>query len=434
MNLRRRFTVLVVGSVLTPFVAGFLVAALFGRFPNTEDRPSHADVVKIYRFFETSADVDTARQVLQQLPDRALWAIVTSDGTILDSRGWGEGVLTDDTSPSGYNLMVKALKPDGQGRDVYILLATEDSREGMLVGLSVLVLLILVFTTTVATLTIRSIRGTLAKLEEATSAIATGKLDVRIPIEENDSFYPLARSVEIMADRIKQEYDRRNRFFMGVSHDLKTPLTSITGYSQALLDHMSDDPEAQQRYAGIIRDKAQVLQNRIHQLMEYIRLATGEFQTRLDKQDLTAFLEDFAAVHLEEAGFTGRNLRVHIGLESETRLPFDPDLLARALENLLTNAYQHGISDDEVVLTAEKGDGEIRIACANRVEPAGTEDTNLDRLFDPFYRRDNARRGEGFGLGLASAKSIVDSHGWTLEASMPTGDTVEFAIHIPVSS
>ena len=174
----------------------------------------------------------------------------------------------------------------------------------MRVGLAVFVVIFVVFTSSVAIATVRSIKRSLQHLQNATALIAEGNLDFDLAIPETDSFYPLARSLEWMRDRIREEYDRRTRFFMGVSHDLKTPLASITGFSDALIDDLSDDPETQKRYARIIRDKAHLLERRITQLMEYVKLANGEFQTSLEVRDLTSFLEDFVARQIEEAGFS----------------------------------------------------------------------------------------------------------------------------------
>jgi signal transduction histidine kinase len=128
---------------------------------------------------------------------------------------------------------------------------------------------------------IRSINKSISRLEEATGEIARGNLDFELETGGNDRFGSLARSLDTMRDQIKMEYDRRNRFFMGISHDLKTPLASITGYADALTEGMAEDPESMDKYLNIIKDKSHLLEQRITHLIHYLKLSNYDFQTSL---------------------------------------------------------------------------------------------------------------------------------------------------------
>jgi signal transduction histidine kinase len=138
---------------------------------------------------------------------------------------------------------------------------------------------------------------------------------------------------------------------------------------------------------------------------------------------------DFLAMQKEEAGFSGKELEVEIELEENRQLRFDPDLLGRAIENLLQNAFAYGRPGTPVTISCRQENGKINFSIANQIESAPEED-ELPLLFEPFYRGDSARHGDGFGLGLASVKSIVDAHGWSISARLRGENVLVFMIEI----
>lgn len=220
---------------------------------------------------------------------------------------------------------------------------------------------------------------------------------------------------------------------MGVSHDLKTPLSSIAGYSDALLDGFANDERTRNRYLEIIRRQSGLLERRINKLIEYIRLTTGDFLASLEPLPLLPFLTDFTELQGEEASVRKREFQSRLSLSPETVIPFDSELVGRALENLVQNAFHYGDPERPIVFSCRENKEEIIISCANRtVSPVDPK--TLPLLFEPFYRGDVSRRGEGFGLGLASVRSVISSHGWEIKARLPEPDILEFAIRIPHNS
>jgi signal transduction histidine kinase len=275
---------------------------------------------------------------------------------------------------------------------------------------------------------IRSINKSISRLEEATGEIARGNLDFELETGGNDRFGSLARSLDTMRDQIKMEYDRRNRFFMGISHDLKTPLASITGYADALTEGMAEDPESMDKYLNIIKDKSHLLEQRITHLIHYLKLSNYDFQTSLEEKSLASFLRSFLEVQSEEAGFHGYTLEGEIGISDDLLIQFDEDLLGRALENLLQNAYRYGSKEDPVRFDCYKSYDKIELVVENKGVPIPLE--QQQHLFEPFFRGDKARKGDGFGLGLASVKSIIESHNWTISVDSIENRT-RFSITIP---
>jgi signal transduction histidine kinase len=428
VNLRRRFTTLVVGSVLAPIVTLFLLVVALGYLPISRDMQR---LEEVHEERERGIDLPLAEEMTRTLPGGVVYAIVSGDGEVLSNTGAAE-LSTAATHGGHYELSIFPIRDADEDSLFYLLIATPDPSSSLPLVLAAMIVLILVFSSVMSIMTVRSIRRSLSKLTHATSSVARGDLDFSLDIPRDDSFFPLARSVEWMRDRVREEYDRRTRFFMGVSHDLKTPLASISGFSNALLDEVSQDPESRKRYAKIIRDKSELLQDRIVQLMDYIKLANGDFQASLEAHDLTVFLEDFVRVNMEEAGFSGRSIDASVDLKGPILVNFDPDLVIRALENLVSNAFRHGTSGGTVVFRAFRSGDQIVITCSNPVTDVPAPD-ELRRLFDPFYRRDQARAGDGFGLGLASTSSIVASHGWQIDASCPDMRSIRFTIRVPLS-
>lgn len=421
MNIHRRFVVLVIGAVLTPPITAALLFAIFN------DAPAPAG---LREFMHGERTVQEAQEVTRSLAPNVKARVFTADD--LAALGIGvtaeRGAADSGAFPQTFTIMVKPLVDDtgavdaaGARAALVVPLPVSPSRLRAVAALSVAI--IFLFTSGVAIVTVRAIRRSLRVLERATASVASGTLDFEIDIAQGDSFYPLAQSFDRMRTRIREEQDRRTRFFMGVSHDLKTPLASITGYADALIEGYGQDAAARERYLRIIRDKAQLLQTRISRLIEYVKHATGEFQASLVPRDLAAFLGEFAAFQMEEAELKGHALEAEVSLPSPLMVPFDPDLLSRALENVLSNALQYGTpranatgeTHTPVRLTAatDATGKSIRIVCTNRLH-APLSAATRERLFDPFFRADPARSGEGFGLGLASAKAIVENHGWTI--------------------
>ena len=291
---------------------------------------------------------------------------------------------------------------------------------------------VLVFLSFLSALTVRSINKSISRLEEGTRRIAAGDLDTPIVLYGDDTFVSLANSFDTMRKKVKEEYDRRTRFFMGVSHDLKTPLASITGYTEALLDGLADDAETRDRYLRIIHAKGELLDRRIAKLIQYIKLTNNAFQSHLEQHMLVPFLQDFIDLQTDEASLLGYKFEAEVNIDSTTVVSFDQDLLSRTLENLLQNSYRHGDVSKPVRMLCQYQEDTIRISFVNHHKTPIPKDV-IEHMFEPFYRGDHSRKGEGFGLGLASVKSIAESHGWRVEMrSLEKEGITVFQIVIPM--
>lgn len=431
MNLQKRFRWIIAGSIIIPLltmltiplIVFYLQAPL--QYTGSVSPLSFRTSLKEIRNLEELIDfLDSHRQDLE-------YVLMDEKGNILAShRIIGS---TSSERGSAFHSAVgieKSFSDNGDVTSYSVFLSHKGPRGvfGPLIPLIILVVLFL-FLITMSTLTLRSVRRSILTFEDATRRVSEGDLSFSIDIPENDTFSSLALSFETMRDRVWEEYNRRTRFFMGVSHDLKTPLSSISGYTDALLDEVSEDPELKRRYLEIIRNKSHLLLRRINRLIEYIRITNGEYKSSLKPGSLKTFLVDFLAMQKEEAGFSGKELEVEIELEENRQLRFDPDLLGRAIENLLQNAFAYGRPGTPVTISCRQENEKINFSIANQIESAPEED-ELPLLFEPFYRGDSARHGDGFGLGLASVKSIVDAHGWSISARLMGENVLVFMIEI----
>jgi signal transduction histidine kinase len=291
-----------------------------------------------------------------------------------------------------------------------------------------LFLSVLIFLSIMLASITRSIRKSIQTLESATSRIAQGDLDFELKAKGNDMIASLTRSFNSMRMQVKEEYARRARFLMGVSHDLKTPLALIEGYADAIRDGYADEPEKLEKYISIIKDKSYLLEERITHLIELIKLETGDWQATHSEVKLKNFLRSLGSRYSEDAWILGYDFRYKVDIPDTVSISMDPDLVTRVLENLINNAIRYSEKKGIIKLEAGIELGTVYIAISNRGSVISEQDIN--HIFDPFFRGSNSRREPGFGLGLATVRSIIRSHGWDI--GVESGEETVFTIRISI--
>ncbi len=291
-------------------------------------------------------------------------------------------------------------------------------------------LLLFAFTIGMTSVILRGINRSIKRLEDGTRRIACGDLNFSLISAQADDLASLSAAFDAMRLRLKQEEERRNRFIMSVSHDLKTPLSVISGYVGALQDGLAETPEKSARYLEIIQEKSRLLSWRIGQLIEMAKISTAEWRHTLVPHDLKDMLEELSIIFAEETELGDYALEKDIGIPQGLIVVANRDLVHRTLENLISNAAAYSEGKKTVGLKAARlPDGEVIISVSNR--GAGIQAENLGTVFEPFFRENRGRNEGGFGLGLASVKSIIDTHGWSISVESTPGGLTVFAIHIP---
>jgi len=219
-----------------------------------------------------------------------------------------------------------------------------------------------------------------------------------------------------LTDLRRLEQIRRD-FVANVSHELKTPLTSIAGYTETLL-HEVPDPETGRKFLATIQANAQRMQRLVDDLLDLSRIESGHWQPKIETVPVEAVAREEWARLAAKAG-PDRILRVEV--EPDTTLRADAEAIRQIFTNLLDNAIRHTAADGEVVCRAEPMDGGVSVSVADN--GSGILSTHLPRIFERFYRADAARSREegGTGLGLSIVKHLVEAHGGRVRARSQRG-------------
>ncbi|MGE7908773.1 ATP-binding protein [Lysinibacillus xylanilyticus] len=315
--------------------------------------------------------------------------------------------------------------------------------EGMVIasskeGLIPLFSAIIVFTFSFFYITKRKMNQ-IEVLAEGVKEIAKGDLSYRIKKKGIDEIALLTENVNHMAEAIMTniEMERRiekqkNELITNVSHDLRTPLTSIMGYLRLLRDERYDTKEQYDEYLKIAFSKSEQLKNLIDDLFEYTKLTNESIILGQQEVCINELLDQLIEELIPQAEENHRTFNKNF---SEERIfaTVDSEKIVRVFDNLLMNAIKYSTGDGEIFVSLEKKEGNVQICVANESNEFTSEE--LMSLFDRFYKKDQSRTSvaEGSGLGLAIAKSIVELHGGKIDAKYTEG-MLQFIIELPVTA
>lgn len=294
-------------------------------------------------------------------------------------------------------------------------------------GLGIAASLALPAAVLLAVLLARSITRPLRDLTRATALVAEGRFDVAVPAARGDEVGELASSFATMTRRVGESQAEQRRLIADVSHNLKTPLTSILGFSSALANGHAATVEESARMGAVIQDEAGRLAARLGDLLFLSELEAG--QAVLDEGDvaLSALVE---SVFRRVAGAPGEDgPRWETAIAPGVIVSGDAARLERAVENLLSNARKFAPAGSvaRVYLKAESGRARLRVAN----DAPELDADQVPRLFDRFYRaRPNARQGTG--LGLPIARDIARRHEGSLNAALEDG-VLTFTLDLPLA-
>ena len=227
------------------------------------------------------------------------------------------------------------------------------------------------------------------------------------------------RAIEARRDAQKQEFDRkRNLMLSDIAHDLRTPITTIYGYSKAIMDGMVTEGK-QQEYLMAIYNKSARMSDLTNLLFEYVKLDSEGFALEKEELDLSELLRENAALLFSDIEEAGMELSVDIP-EKEERIVADRMQLSRCVTNLLVNAMRHNPPGTKIELALRKQAGIWLVIVADTGEEI--PEKIKDHLFDPFSKGDNSRKsGKGSGLGLSIVDKVVQMHDWQLKLEQPYG-------------
>ena len=217
-----------------------------------------------------------------------------------------------------------------------------------------------------------------------------------------------------LEEDMRLQYERsRNLMLSDIAHDLRTPITTIAGYSKALNDGLITSDEKRKEYLDAIENKAERVSDLITLLFEYVRLDSDNFSLKKTKVDIAELLRENAALLYADVEEKGMEFEIDIPEESY-EITLDKLQFSRVITNLINNALKHNEAGTVITLKMEKIAKELQISVSdngNMISPM-----IADHIFEPFVVADASRESKnGSGLGLSIAKKIVEMHGWTIE-------------------
>jgi signal transduction histidine kinase len=271
------------------------------------------------------------------------------------------------------------------------------------------------------------------KLESAAGRIAAGDLESEVRVRGIREIVDLSRAMDGMRAALREDRDQQARFLAAVSHDLRTPLTSIGGYLEAVEDGLASDPETLERYVRIMRSKTRILEGRIASLIEFAHMETGEWRMGFETIELRPYLESLCRDFREDAFLLGREFSFDLSALSGLCAAVDKALLARAFENLVSNAIRYSPKSSAVSMVARRryGGGPGVFVIDLDDHGPGIAPAERERVFEAFMRGAAAKEGEGIGLGLYIARSVIKGHGWDICAAEAPGGGGRISVTIP---
>ena len=261
--------------------------------------------------------------------------------------------------------------------------------------------------------------------------IASGDLSVRIEhrterVRRNDEIGQLMRDLNTMAESLERAQKQEQQFLLSVSHDLRTPLTSIRGFAEALAEGEAADP---QRAAAVISAEARRLERLVRDLLELAKLDARRFDLHPRPVDLTDLVTDAADGFLPTSEREG--LALTLDAEDGIVASVDPDRLAQILANLIENAIKFANTTVSVSVKSSTADGRKGSRIDVSDDGPGIDPIDLPHVFERLYTSDRQpTRQIGSGLGLTIVKELVDAMGATVEpTTSPSGTT--FTVTLP---
>ena len=303
-----------------------------------------------------------------------------------------------------------------------------------------------------AYLTARAITEPITRLTLTIRQVGQGNIGQQVKINTNDELGELAGDFNLMSQQIKEnmaalsdsyeklyqanlslrELDKlKSQFIANVSHELKSPLTAIVGYTEYLLDgKMGPISPPQQKGLEVIRRNLKKLTQQIVELVDITSIEAGRMALNEAPFEIKTLLEEAASNYRAEAH--KKKLKVVVSSPGNLRARGDRDRIMQVMDNLVENALKFSQSGS-ITLTAESVSPKVLISVSDT--GAGIPAEFLPRIFDRFYQVDGSstRKYGGVGLGLSIVKAIVEAHGGKVEVSSRLGGGTSFSFELPAS-
>jgi len=269
----------------------------------------------------------------------------------------------------------------------------------------------------------------LRQMAQAAKSFGAGDFSSRVPVTSQDEIGQLAIAFNNMADSLATSEGTRRSFIANVSHELKTPMTTIAGFIDGILDG-TIPPDRQGYYLNIVSTEVRRLSRLVQSMLALSRIDSGELRMNKQRFDLTNILISTLLTFEQKIG--DRNIRVE-GLEEADTIfvDGDPDMIHQVVYNLIENAVK--FTNEGGYIRISLSDAPDRTTLEIRNSGQGIQPDELPHIFERFYKTDKSRSKDknGMGLGLYIVKTILRLHGGDITAASETGSYCSFTLWLP---
>ena len=276
-----------------------------------------------------------------------------------------------------------------------------------------------------------TINRSINEIVNETKAIAGGDLSTKIQtnLKKPNEITLISESLEKMRISLVEAQNQKSKFIMGISHDLRTPVAVIKGYTEAISDGIISGQEEINNAMELITQKTSQLENMIDTLISFTKMNSSEIRQSMKTQSITDFICEIIKEEKTTGGVFKRNIVTDVNFDKDVLVPFDKMLARRVFENLFNNALRYTNDNDTITLTSYIADNTVIYKISDT--GIGIEEKDLKNIFNMFYRGTNSRREEGMGIGLSVVQNIIETHRWKIEVESKKNQGTTFTIKIP---
>ncbi|MDF1513499.1 MAG: HAMP domain-containing sensor histidine kinase [Anaerolineae bacterium] len=273
-----------------------------------------------------------------------------------------------------------------------------------------------------------SIARPLSNVSQAALKLADGQYDTRVQTSGPQEIKDLGEVFNEMAQQIQASQEAQNDLVANIAHDLRTPLTSIQGYAQALVDGTAVDPQTRDQAARVIVDESRRMQNMTKTLLDLAKIQAGDIKisrTTVNVAQITSERIEFYRQQITEAGLILEYESTNQTINTQA----DRGRLIQVLDNLITNAIAYTLPGGKITVATILEDTWVKIIISDT--GVGIPPEDLPRIYERFYRGDKSRQGSGTGLGLSIVKEIIHAHGGSIHVESIVGVGSKFTVRLP---
>ena len=269
------------------------------------------------------------------------------------------------------------------------------------------------------------------KIKNAAAEYAKGNYDYEMKIKSHDEFKELSDTIAYMVSELKSNEEKQRKFIANVSHDFRSPLTSIKGYAEAIKDG-TIPYENKDKYLDIIQFESERLHKLTSSLLQLSSIDSGGLSLDIKSFDITKVIRSIA----DAFEGTCRNKKIVLKLkfdESKIYVDADQARIEQVIYNLTDNAIKFSNKDSEIILSVQvKG---VKAVVSVKDFGCGIPKESINRVFERFYKSDPSRGKDkkGTGLGLSIAKEIISAHDEEIRVISNEGSGTEFSFTLPIS-